>query len=170
MWWDVKFGCTFVVLDHMPRDCSATIILKHFQTEATLGHGRSYAEARGHWTSSGCVQGIIACGSAAVICTELVLWTECTWLKTCPGNKSMPVSSSTCVRSVVTDSQILNFPRFKWELGICISSGSANAVKNTMSLFIHTGLCTLMSVLNLGAVGIRGVLIKLCSGWGQWGM
>lgn len=94
MWWDVKFGCTFEVLDHMPRESSAIIILKHFQPDATLGRGRSYTEAAGHWASSGCMQGSTACGSTAAVCIGLILWTGPAWLKTCPRNKSMPGSSA----------------------------------------------------------------------------
>lgn len=37
-----------MVLDHMPGESSATIILKHFQTDTTLGQGKSYTEAGGH--------------------------------------------------------------------------------------------------------------------------
>lgn len=154
MWWDVKFGCTFEVLDHMPRESSATIILKHFQPDATLGRGRSYTEAAGHWTSSGCMQGSIACGSAAVVCIGLILWTGPVWLKTCPRNKSMPGSSAMvwglwsqilrCSKACL----VSELSQVKWELGICISSGSPNVFENPVSLFIHTGLRTLIPVLN----------------------
>jgi len=57
----------------MPRESSATIILKHFQTDAALGHARSYAEAEGRWTGLGCTQTFIACGTAAVVCPGLIL-------------------------------------------------------------------------------------------------
>lgn len=53
----------------MPRESSATVILKHFQAEATLGHGVSYME---QYTS--------------VVSVGLILWTG----PTCLGNKSLP--------------------------------------------------------------------------------
>lgn len=48
-----------MVLDHMPGESSATIILKHFQTDTTLGQGKSYTEAGGHSTALDSVQGIL---------------------------------------------------------------------------------------------------------------
>lgn len=151
MGWDVKFGCSFVVLDHMPRESLATVILKHFQTEATLGHGVRYMEQ-----------------DAAVVAVGLTLRTG----PTCPGNKSMPgqvLWYEVCGHKLSGIQRTVRDLNGSWILTFHL--GSLTCLWES-SVFVYPPRLMRTDTSNelLGTRGIKGVLIKSCSGWGQWGM